>query len=81
METPEYLKQQEKWQTRKQFNREKLGQRKMEELIYIRESLKDWHYPILAKKKKKKSVLLLEQKIYIQRHWQKYSNQIAINDD
>ena len=53
METPEYLKQQEKWQTRKQFNREKLGQRKMEELIYIRESLKDWHYPILAKKKKK----------------------------
>ena len=51
----------------------------MEELICIRKSFKDWHYQILAKKKK--SVLLLEQKIYIQGHWQKYSNQRAINDD
>lgn len=52
----------------------------MEELICLRKSFKDWHYQILAKKKKK-GVLLLEQKIYIQGHWQKYSNQRAISDD
>ena len=53
MEAPEYLKQQGKWQTRQQFIRDKLRQRKMEELICIRKSFKDWHYQILAKKKKK----------------------------